>query len=123
MTSITWKKAKERERIMAYFQKYTRSLSFDVLRDLTLWLVLKLVASLTLSRLVTWRENLEKRAANGETYLPPYDEPRRRCTVCGTTDHHVDREGNIVENPTRGQCAPVVEQATLPLDKLVAGSA
>lgn len=101
MTSITWKKAEERDRIMAYFQEYTKSLSFDVLRDLTLWLALKLAASMTLSRLVTWRENLEKRGLDEETHLPPYDEPHWRCSVCGTTDHHVDGEDNIVENPTR----------------------
>ena len=103
MTSITRKKAKERERIMAYFQEYTMSLPFDVLRDLTLWLALKLASSMTLSRLVTWRVNCEKRAADEETHLPPYDEPHWRCSVCGTTDHHVDGEGNIVENPARGQ--------------------
>ena len=33
------------------------------------------------------------------------DAPARpRCGVCGTTDHHTDRHGNIVENPAR---APV----------------
>jgi len=82
MTSITWKKAEERDRIMAYFQEYTKSLSFDVLRDLTLWLALKLAASMTLSRLVTWRENLEKRGLDEETHLPPYDEPRPVTAIC-----------------------------------------
>jgi len=98
MTSITWKKAEERERIMAYFQEYTKSLSFDVLRDLALWLVLKLVVSLTLSRLVTWRENLEKQAADRETYLPPYDEPRPKMYVAISSNgpvgvHFLDTTG------------------------------
>jgi hypothetical protein len=29
------------------------------------------------------------------------NEVRPRCKVCGTTDHHVDEHGNIVENPPR----------------------
>ena len=76
MTNITRQKEEERERIMAYFQEYTKSLSFEVLRDLTLWLVLKLASSMKLSRLTKWRENLEKRAADAdeEIHLPPYDE-------------------------------------------------
>jgi hypothetical protein len=29
------------------------------------------------------------------------DAARPRCKVCGTTDHHTDASGNIVQNPPR----------------------
>ena len=31
----------------------------------------------------------------------PRNTARPRCHVCGTTDHHVDADGNIVQNPPR----------------------
>ena len=44
-------------------------------------------------------EHLEEEATDAPD--APDAPVRPRCEVCGTTDHHTDRHGNIVENPAR----------------------
>ncbi|MFH1633754.1 MAG: hypothetical protein ABIG63_07040 [Chloroflexota bacterium] len=72
MTSITRKKAEERDRISAYWGRYAQTLPITELRDLVLWLVRKLSAQMTLGQLEEWRGKLGERGLDEETHLPPY---------------------------------------------------
>jgi len=92
MASRTWQKNEHRQWISSYFGRYSQTQPTEELRDLVMWLAWKLSGLMTLAQLEEWRGRVGERGGDGN-----------RCTGCGTTDHHVDGDGNIVENPARGR--------------------